>query len=90
MDERMEKNNIEKPISRVQKKSEKDKNGMIGGLVLGTIMLVLFYEIYRKFYVFPVRQIIEIVLGIIVFVCYAVAVSCFFDYRESKRIDAIL
>ena len=42
---------------KVQKKSEKDKNGVIGGVVFGIILLFLTYQIYDLLFEFPIGQI---------------------------------
>lgn len=41
---------------KVQKKSEKDKNGVIGGVVFGIILLFLTYQIYDLLFEFPIGQ----------------------------------
>lgn len=74
---------------KVQKKSEKDRNGIIGGLVFGLILLFLTYQIYDKLFEFPIGQIFVYILGLLTFICFAVSVSCFFDYKESKRIEKL-
>lgn len=81
MDDRIE--------QKVQKKSEKDRNGIIGGLVFGLILLFLTYQIYDKLFEFPIGQIFVYILGLLTFICFAVSVSCFFDYKESKRIEKL-
>ena len=72
---------------KVQKKSEKDKNGIIGGLVFGIIGLFFTYQIYDKFFEFSIGKIFVYILGFLTFICLAVSVSCFFDYKESKKIE---
>ena len=70
---------------KVQKKSEKDKNGVIGGVVFGIILLFLTYQIYDLLFEFPIGQIGVYILGFLTFICFAVSVSCFFDYKDAKR-----
>ncbi len=74
---------------KVQKKSEKDKNGIIGGLVFGIIGLFFTYQIYDKFFEFSIGKIFVYILGFLTFICLAVSVSCFFDYKESKKIETL-
>lgn len=84
-----EQNKNGKVERKVQKKSEKDKNGIIGGLVIGVISLFLAYQIYIKIFDFPIGKILVYVVVFWAFLCFAVAVSCFFDYKESKRIEKL-
>ena len=81
MDEK-NKNNSE---IKVQKTSQKDKNGAIGGLVIGIALAALTYEIYKKIFDFPIGQILVYLIGFLAFVCFMIAISCFFDYKESKK-----
>ena len=74
---------------KVQKKSEKDKNGVIGGVVFGIILLFLTYQIYDLLFEFPIGQIGVYILGFLTFICFAVSVSCFFDYKESRKMEKL-
>ena len=56
---------------KVQKKSEKDKNGVIGGVVFGIILLFLTYQIYDLLFEFPIGQIGVYILGFLTFICFA-------------------
>ena len=50
MEEKLGKNDANKIEQKVQKKSEKDKNGIIGGLVFGILLAFLDYQIYEKIF----------------------------------------
>ena len=76
-------------VTLQQKKSEKDRNGIIGGLVFGMILLFATYQIQNKFLESPVGKIIAYFVGFLAFIFLAVAVSSFFDYRESKKIEQL-
>ena len=79
----------DKSDQKIQKKSEKDRNGIIGGLVFGMILLFATYQIQNKFLESPVGKIIAYFVGFLAFIFLAVAVSSFFDYRESKKIEQL-
>lgn len=72
-----------------QKKSEKDKNGVIGGLVCGIIFTVITYQIYDKIFGTSIGRILVYILGFIAFICYVVTISCFFDFKESRKIEKL-
>lgn len=72
-----------------QKKSEKDKNGVIGGLVCGIIFTVITYQIYDKIFETSIGRILVYILGFIAFICYVVTISCFFDFKESRKIEKL-
>lgn len=86
MEEKQENNDINKTE---QKKSEKDRNGVISGLVFGTIFVFLSYQIYDKFFEVPIGKILVYLVGFLAFICLAVAVSCFFDFKESKKMEKL-
>lgn len=72
-----------------QKKSQKDMNGVIGGLVFGLIFAFVFYKIYVNLFEFPIGQIVAYIIGFLAFICFMVVVSCFFDYKESKKMEKL-
>ena len=73
----------------IQKKSENDKNGIIGGLIFGGIFLFLTYHIYIHFFNNQIGQVLVYILSFLAFICFAVSISCFFDYKESKKIEKL-
>ena len=89
MEEEKIKDNNSKVEDRIQKKSEKDRNGVIGGLVFGIFFAFLAYQIYIRAFELPIGKILVYGLGILSFLCLAVTVSCFFDYKESKKIEKL-
>lgn len=74
---------------KVQKKSEKDKNGIFGGLLFGGILVFLAYQIFDKIYEFPIGKVLVYIVGFLAFICLAVALSCFFDFKESKKMETL-
>ena len=76
-----EENNNELAESKPQKKSEKDRNGIIGGLLISAILLALTYGVYKFFFEYPVGKILVYILSFMTFICIAVSISCFFDYK---------
>ena len=88
MNEKLE-NIGDKTETKVQKKSEKDKNGIIGGAVFSIIFLFLTYQLYEKIYEFSLGKILVYILASITFICVAVSISSFFDYKESRKIEKI-
>lgn len=79
-------NNIEQ---RVQKKSEKDRNSVIGGLVFGIILVFFAYQIYEKIFDFPIGQMPVYIIGFFAFICFMVSISSFFDLKESKKLEKL-
>ena len=80
---------INKVENKIQKKSEKDRNGVIGGLVIGGISIFVAYQIYIKLFEFPIGKMLVYIVVFWAIICFAVAVSCFFDLKESKRIEKL-
>lgn len=74
---------------QIQKKSENDKNGIIGGLIFGGIFLFLTYQRYIHFFNNQIGQVFVYILSFLAFICFAVSISCFFDYKESKKIEKL-
>lgn len=89
MEEEQVKSNVNKAEQKVPKKSEKDRNGMMGGLVFGVILVFFTYQIYDKIFEFPIGKILVYILGFFAFICFAVALSCFFDFKESKKMEKL-
>lgn len=87
--EEQEKSDRNKPVRKEQKKSQKDMNGVLGCFVLGSIFAFVFYKIYQNLIEFPIGRILAYTMGFFAFVFYMVAVSCFFDYKESKKIEKL-
>lgn len=86
---RTRKSDSNKTERREQKKSQKDINGLIGCLVLGLFFTFVSYQIYHRFSGSPIGRILVYIVGFFAFLCLMVAVSCFFDYKESKRIEKL-
>lgn len=89
MSEEQESNKNNNSEKKEQKKSEKDRNGVIGGLVFGLIFSFLAYQIYIKIFEFPIGQMLVYIVGFLAFICFMVSVSCFFDFKESKKIEKL-
>ena len=84
MDNTEKNTNIERPKSG-QNPIQKAANGMTGGLVFGLILSVVCYKAYGILYAYPLGKIIVYAIGFFAFICFAVAVSCFFDWKTAKR-----
>lgn len=82
-----EKNNVNE--QKTQRKSQKDMNGVIGGFVFGSILLFFTYQIYIKLFDFPIGKILVYILGGLALICFAVAITCFFDFKESKKMEKL-
>ena len=89
MEERPAKSDSNKSEQKVQKKSEKDRNGIIGGLVFGILLAFLAYQIYEKIFDFPIGQMLVYIVGFLSFICFMVSVSSFFDLKESKKLEKL-
>lgn len=89
MGEEQEKSNNNQIEQKVQKKSQKDINGVIGGLVFGVLFIFLAYQIYIKLFKYPIGQILVYIIGFLAFICFMVSVSCFFDFKESRKIEKL-
>lgn len=89
MEERHIKSDVNKAEQKVQKKSEKDRNGIIGGLVFGILFVFCAYQIYGKLFDFPIGKMLVYIIGFLTFICFMVAVSCFFDLKESKKMEKL-
>ena len=72
-----------------QKNSQRDRNGVIGGLVFGILLVFLAYQIYDKIFEFPIGQMLVYTIGFLAFICFMVSVSCFFDFKESKKMEKL-
>lgn len=87
--EKQEKIDSNKTEKKNQKKSQKDMNGLIGGLIFGLLFVFVAYQIYNKLIEFPIGQILVYIIGFCAFICFMVSVSCFFDYKESKKMEKL-
>lgn len=74
---------------KVQKKSERDRNGVMGGIIFGILLTFLSYSIYDQLFDFPIGQILVYITGFLAFVCFMLSVSCFFDLKESKKLEKL-
>lgn len=87
--EEQERNDSRKTEKEISKKSQKDMNGVIGSLVCGIFLAFVTYQIYFKLFEFPIGQILAYIIGFFAFICFMVSVSCFFDYKESKKMEKL-
>lgn len=87
--EKQEKIDSNKTEKKNQKKSQKDMNGLIGGLIFGLLFVFVAYQIYNKLIGFPIGEILVYIIGFCAFICFMVSVSCFFDYKESKKMEKL-
>ena len=62
---------------------------MIGGLVFGLTLAFIAYQIYIKIFEFPIGQMLVYIIGFLAFICFMVSVSCFFYFKESKKIEKL-
>ena len=77
--------NIDKKEENLQKKSSRDMNTIIGGIVFGVIFSVISFMLYKKIGEHIVGLIITVAIACIAFMCYMVAGSGYFDYRQSIK-----
>ena len=89
MAEEQEKKISNSTEQNVQKNSQRDRNGMIGCLALCAILVFIDYQIYIKFFEFPIGQILVYIIGFFAFIFFMVAICCFFDFRESKKMEKL-
>lgn len=89
MVEKQENNNSKKAEKKEQKKSQKDMNGVIGSVVFGLLFAIAAYQIYRYFIEFTIGKILTSIIGSFAFIFFMVGVSCFFDYKESKKLEKL-
>ena len=80
---------IEKEKQEEQKKSQKDRNGIIGGLVFGAISFFFAYQAYKILFEFLIGKILVGIFALLTLIFIAVSISCFFDYKESKKIEKL-
>lgn len=78
-----------KSEQKMQKKSEKDRSGIIGGLVSGFFLAFITYLIYNKLFEFPLGQILVYIMGFFTFICFMVSLSCYFDFKESRNLEKL-
>lgn len=74
---------------KVQKNSQRDRNGMIGCLALCIILVFIDYQVYDKLFEFPIGQILVYIIGFIAFIFFVASVCCFFDFKESKKMERL-
>lgn len=89
MGEEQEKDDNKKVEQKIQKNSQRDRNGVIGGLVFGILLVFLAYQIYEKIFDFPIGQMFVYAIGFLAFICFMASVSCFFDFKESKKMEKL-
>lgn len=74
---------VEKP----PQKSRKDLSGIFGGGLISAVLFFGAYQVYDKLFEFPIGQILVYILGFLTLVSFMVTISCFFDYKESKKLE---
>ena len=74
---------------QIQKKSEKDKSGAIGGLIFGILLSASAYLIYDHFFRLLIVKIFVYIIVFLAFICFAVSISCFFDFKESRKMEKL-
>lgn len=79
----------DKRIEIKQKKSDKDRNGVIGGIVFGITLCFIGYLLYVNLFEHIIGKILVYIVGFLAFICFAVAISCWLDYNESKKIEKL-
>lgn len=89
MMEEQEKSDNSKAEKTTQKKSQRDLNTMICALVFSMFSAFVTYQIYIKFFEFPIGQILVYILGFWTLLCAMVSISFFFDYKESKKMEKL-
>lgn len=89
MGEKLANIDANKSEQKVRKKSEKDRNGIIGGLVIGFLLAFLTYLIYNKLFEFPIGQILVYIIGFLTFICFMASLSCYFDFKESRKLERL-
>lgn len=89
MDEEQEKSISNSTEQNVQKNSQRDRNGMIGCLALCMILVFIDYKVYIKLFEFPIGQILVYIIGFIAFIFFVATICCFFDFRESKKMEKL-
>lgn len=87
--EEQEKNDCNGAEKKIFKKSKDDMNGVIGGLVLGLLFAFISYQMYIHFIQFPIAKALTYFIGFLAFICFMIGVSCFFDYKESKKMEKL-
>lgn len=87
MEERQENGDLNKSEEKVRRKSEADRNGIFGCLAIGVLFAGGAYKIYEGIFEFALGKILVYCLGFMAFICFMAAGSCFFDYRESKKME---
>jgi len=65
--------------------SQKAKNAITGGLVLSVLLALITYLTYVKSGDFPLGQILAFLIGFLAFICFAVVLSSFFDWKEALK-----
>lgn len=78
-----------KADNKKQKQSQKDMNGVIGGLAVGLIFAFVTYQVYHNSIGFLIGKIFAYITGFCAFICFMVSVSCILDYNESKKMEKL-
>jgi len=87
--EEQEKRDNENVEPKIQRTSQKNRNGVIGGVIFGILLAFLAYQIYSILFEFPIGQMLVYAIGFMAFICFMVSLSCFFDFKESRKIEKL-
>lgn len=63
MEKEQEKSNNKKTEQKLQRNSQRDRNGVIGDLVFGSLLVFLAYQTYEKIFEFSIGQILVYIIG---------------------------
>jgi hypothetical protein len=53
------------------------------------IFVVIACQTYDKIFEFPIGKILVYIIGFLAFICFAVSLSCLFDFKESKKMEKL-
>lgn len=76
--------NTIKNESKIQSESRKAMNGLQGGIICGLLLGLGAWGIYH-YYQYAVCKILFWVIIVLMVICFAVAVSCFVDWKSAKK-----
>lgn len=79
-----EQKNITKNEQKIQSESKNAMNGLQGGIICGLLLGIGAWRIYH-YYQYAVCKIVFWVIIVLMVTCFAVAVSCFVDWKSAKK-----
>lgn len=83
------KQNIDEKSVVVESNSQDAKNGFHGGIFAFVVMVVLAYLIYSSIFDFLIGKILVYMAALVAFIALLVGVSCYFDWKEAKKIETL-